>query len=308
MYESLVTYTTEFHLFIFAFDEKSFLVLNKMNLERATIVSLADFETPELLEVKAGRSKGEYCWTCTPSAINHVLTRYHVPDCTYLDADLIFYSDPSVLIEEMFLNKKNVLITEHRYSALARLYEEKRAGRFCVQFVTFTRDQESLAVLDKWRLQCIDWCYARHEEGKFGDQKYLDEWPALYDNIHILEHPGGGVAPWNLQRYVFFEENGSIKGVVKKTKSSFQVVFFHFQYIKFKKNGIYDTGWYNIPKTVRKLFYLPYIKKIEEVERRILNHDMTYLKILTEYNTSGIRNLLKTGVKKFFGYNLLKTE
>jgi len=188
MYESLLEHSSGFHLYIFAFDSLTAEILTKLKLQNVTVVSLEEFETPELIEVKRERSKAEYCWTCTPSTISYVFKNYDVIDCTYIDSDLIFYSDPAVLIDELAQFNKNVLITEHRFSFLPRLYELKRGGRFCVQFLTFRNEESSLKILEKWRLQCIDWCYARYEDGKFGDQKYLDEWPSVYDNIHILLH------------------------------------------------------------------------------------------------------------------------
>jgi len=306
MYESLRAHSYEFKLFIFAFDDMSYQILKELNLQNVTIISLGEFETSELLEIKQVRSKAEYCWTCTPSILNHVLQNYDVKNCTYLDSDLIFYSDPSVLIEEMIEHHKNVLITEHRYSPLAKFYEEKRAGRFCVQFVTFTKEANSLEILDKWRLQCIDWCYARHEEGKFGDQKYLDEWPLIYNNIHILEHPGGGVAPWNLLQYQFKENQNFIEGVVKKTGSEFKMVFFHFQYVKFLENCSYDIGWYLIPPIIKKIFYLPYLKKIEELENEIITLNPNYRKSYTRFKADSIKNLLKIVFKETFGYNIIK--
>ena len=263
MYESLMKYSDDFHLFIFAFDDISYQILNKLNPRNVTTIPLSEFETQELLDVKIKRSKAEYCWTCTPSTINHVLQNYEVTNCTYIDSDLIFYSDPGILVEEMLEHHKNVLITEHRYSPLAKLYEEKRAGRFCVQFVTFTKEANSLAILDKWRLQCIDWCYARYEDGKFGDQKYLDEWPSIYSNIHILEHQGGGVAPWNLLQYQFKADGNSIKGLVKTTGSEFNMVFYHFQYVKFLENGSYDIGWYLIPSFIKKYSIFPILYKLK---------------------------------------------
>lgn len=302
-----MTHSHEFELFIFAFDDISFQILKKLNLQNITTVSLGEFETSELLEVKKARSKAEYCWTCTPSIISYLFNKYNFPDCTYLDADLIFYSDPAVLIEEMVENRKNVLITEHRFSPIAKLYEKKRAGRFCVQFVTFTNEIDSLLILEKWRMQCIDWCYARYEDGKFGDQKYLDAWPGEYDNIHILQHIGGGIAPWNLQQYNFSYNGKSIKGKVKKTGSVFKIVFYHFQYIKFIKSGSYDIGWYLISSGFKNMFYIPYLKKLEEFEIMVKKTNLSYQTVFTEYKTNNLKNTIKTLFKKVFNYNIVKT-
>lgn len=308
MYESLKDQTRSFHIYIFAFDALTFDLLNNLKLDYATIVSLDEFETAELKEVKNKRTVAEYCWTCTPSIISYVLKKYNVPHCTYIDADLYFYSDPSVLISEMEDNNKSVLITEHRFSPLPRLYEEKRGGRFCVQFITFLKEVNSLQVLEKWRQQCITWCYARYEDGKFGDQKYLDDWPTTYPNIHILQHQGGGIAPWNLTQYLFSKDESSLIGKVRKSRSEFNVVFFHFQYVKFLHDGSCDIGWYYISSIVRKLFYIPYLKKIEDIEKKIRSLNINYKTGLTSFKTDNLKNLMKTGFKKTFGYNIIKLK
>jgi hypothetical protein len=306
MYESLKKYSDDFHLFIFAFDDISFQILKEIKLQHATIISLNEFETADLLDVKIQRSIAEYCWTCTPATISFVLQNYDVMNCTYVDSDLIFYSDPAVLIEEMVEHHKNVLITEHRYSPLAKIYEEKRAGRFCVQFVTFTKEADSLAVLEKWRSQCIEWCYARHEDGKYGDQKYLDEWPLIYKNVHILEHPGGGVAPWNLLQYRFRSDGISIRGIVKKTGLEFNMVFFHFQYVKFLEDGYYDVGWYLIPQLIKQIFYLPYLQEVEDLESRIQMLNTSYHKSFTKFTAESVKSFLKIEFKSVFAYNIIK--
>lgn len=308
MYESLKNHSKDFHFFIFAFDDVSFMILKKLDLQYCTIISLSEFETPELLSIKSGRTRAEYCWTCTPSIINHVINKYNLPSCTYLDSDLVFYSDPSVLIEEMTNNQKNVLITEHRFSPLAKFYEEKRAGRFCVQFVTFSNDTDSFKILDKWRLQCIDWCYARHENGKFGDQKYLDEWPLNYPNIHILQHQGGGIAPWNVWMYSFIKDGNTITGRTKRTGSAFKVVFFHFQYVKFCLNGSFDIGWYYIPVSIKKVFYEPYLRKLREIENNLKGQFNNYDTGFTRFKVDSLKSLMKIVFKKTFKYNLLKTN
>jgi len=306
MYESLLAHASDFHLYIFAFDDTSFSILDKLILKKVTIIPLKDFETDELINVKNGRTKAEYCWTCTPSTIAYIIETYKVPHCTYIDADLCFYSDPSVLVNELYSNSKSVLITEHRFSLLPRLYEEKRGGRFCVQFLTINNDFESLKVLNKWKNQCIEWCYARYEDNKFGDQKYLEEWPLIYNNIHILQHQGGGLAPWNIQQYRFKKNDDSLMGVVRKNKFKFKPVFYHFQYVKQINTGKFDIGWYLIPRNVKRLFYLPYLKRIAQIEDNLIKENSSYKQRSVSFRADSIKNVVKICIKKLTKYNIIK--
>lgn len=305
MYRSLEKCTKDFHLYIFAFDNVAFEVLNSLSLKNTTVISLEEFENDELREVKKTRTKAEYCWTCTSSVIKHVLDTYKVPECTYVDSDLFFFSDPSILISELDSNKKNVLITEHRYSLLPRLYEEKRSGRFCVQFMTFRNEEDSLNVLDVWRKQCIDWCYARHEDGKFGDQKYLDEWPARYNNVHILQNPGGGLAPWNL-RLFSFKKRKDLLWKERATGKYFDPVFYHFQYVKPMNNRVFDIGWYPIPTLIKNEIYLPYLIEIERTEEELQKDFRQYTVKYHDLNSYYSGNFKKNLLKKTLKFNILQ--
>jgi hypothetical protein len=307
MYESLKDRCPGFHIYIFAFDNLAFQILQELELANATIIPLAEFETPELLEVKKDRTVAEYCWTCTPSTISYVLNKYSIPGCTYIDSDLIFYSDPDVLISELMDSGKEVLITEHRFSFLPALHALKKAGKFCVQFITFLNTEGSLKVLETWRAQCLDWCYSRYEDGKFGDQKYLDNWPVLYPNVHILKHNGGGIAPWNLTQYLFSNDSDSIKGKVKRTGDTFNIVFFHFQYVKFLADGFCDLGWYKITPGNRKLFYMPYIARVQEIELKLKALNRNYKTGLTTLKADNMKNFLKIVLKKTFNYNIIRS-
>jgi len=177
LYRSLKNVCDDFHIYIFAFDNTCFNILTKMNLEKATIISLKDFEDKELLNVKSSRTKAEYCWTSTSSTILYVLQKYKVDSCTYLDADLYFYSSPEPIFNE--LTDNSILITEHRYSP--KYDKSKKSGKYCVQFITFKNDEYGLKSLEWWRERCIEWCYNRFEDGKFGDQLYLDDWTTRFD-------------------------------------------------------------------------------------------------------------------------------
>src|SRR4030066_512260 len=171
LYESLRNHCDGFHLFIFAFDDKCNEIMSSMSLPDVTVIPLRNFEDEELLRVKSIRSWREYCWTCTPSVILYTIEKYGVDCCTYLDADLYFFDSPKGILEEM--NDRSIMITRHGF---AKKYDGNRKyGKYCVQFLTFRHDEKGMRALRWWRDACMKWCYARLEDGKFGDQKYLDD-------------------------------------------------------------------------------------------------------------------------------------
>lgn len=271
MYESLKRYSKDFHLYILAFDEKCERVLKQLNLEKVTIISLVDFEDEKLLSIKSTRSRVEYCWTCTPSLIKYCIETYNLNMCTYLDADIYFYADPEILISEM--GDASVMISPHRYTPC---YDQSStSGIYCVQFVAFRRDEKGMKVLDWWRNACIEWCYAKVENGKFGDQKYLDDWPQRFEGVHIMQHTGGGVAPWNVQQYKLFKiEKDKIYLMEKETKKVFPLIFYHYHNLRFQENNKIDLGSYLLPSWVRKGLYSQYIlhliaigEKIQEIQK-----------------------------------------
>lgn len=277
MYESLKAHANNFHLFIFAFDEKAYQLLKKINLEFVTIISLAEFEDEELLKVKETRSIGEYCWTCTPSTIKYCIEKYELDNCTYLDADLYFYSDPAILSDEM--ENKSVLITEHRYTP--EYDQSEISGIYCVQFVTFKNDLNGMRVLNWWRDSCIEWCYAKAENGKFGDQKYLDDWTTRFEGIHVLRHLGGGVAPWNIQQYEMKDLQNDL-------------IFYHFHNFKFLNNKKVEFGEYKLRQFDIDILYKPYLSHLVKIKNKLDNIDKT-----TDYHgTVIIKNDWKTFFRK----------
>ena len=256
MYESLKKHSDSFHLYVFAFDELSYKLLKKMSLSDMSVISLDEFEDEELLKIKGDRSAGEYCWTCTPSTILYCIDTYDLESCTYLDADLYFYSNPIVLTEEM--RDKSVLITEHRYTP--EYDQSTTSGVYCVQFMTFKNDINGRKVLEWWRNSCNDWCYARFEDGKFGDQKYLDDWTSRFDGVHELQNLGGGVAPWNVQQYDLLDDE-------------FRLIFYHFHNFKFLENARVELGGYKLKKSVIDKLYKPYIRHLDELTERLKKYD-----------------------------------
>ncbi|PMD88242.1 glycosyl transferase, partial [Siphonobacter sp. BAB-5405] len=185
--------------------------------------------------------------------------------CTYLDADLLFFSDPGVLIGEM--GKASVLITEHRYSSE---YDQSAfCGIYCVQFMTFKRTPAGLRVLGWWEKACLEWCYCRFEDGKFGDQKYLDDWTTRFEGVHVLKHLGGGIAPWNSTQYNYFESNKQVW--LQDSSILSPLVFYHFhdfRYCQYETFRLTNED-YRLKKGVIALVYKPYLRALQTAAQRI---------------------------------------
>jgi hypothetical protein len=269
LYYSLEKYCPDFHLYIFAFDDKCYDLLKKLKLEKATIISLKEFEDDELLRVKPSRTSAEYCWTSTSSTILFVLQKYKVDMCTYLDADIFFYSSPKPIFDE--LGAKSILITEHRYSP--QYNKEVKSGKYCVQFITFKNDENGLKALKWWRERCIEWCYARYEDGKFGDQLYLDDWTERFEGVHVLQHLGGGIASWNVQQYNFSLQDNRLIGIENQSGKKFEVIFYHFHYLRFFTNGKVELGRRVLTQNVIDIFYKPYIRELDKLKSQIQSID-----------------------------------
>lgn len=313
MYETLLKYNKDFHLYVFAFDDKSCQFLKNRNYDHITVISLSEFENDSLLKAKQDRTPAEYCWTCTPSTIHYSITKFGLTNCTYVDADICFFSDPAVLIEEM--GNKSVLITGHRYT---KAYDQSAtSGKYCVQFLTFRNDEPGMKVLNWWKDACIEWCYNRFEDGKFGDQKYLDDWLTRFESVHDLQHLGGGVAPWNVQQYNFAVENGKLTGTEITTGNKFDMIFFHFHGMKFFTDKMVYLTYteYDLDKNVIELLFRPYIQLIEKEFQKINKIDHSFdpngatavspmrsmsLKVKIFYYLKD----LKRSVKNLFGRNM----
>ncbi len=225
LHASLMEHGQPFHLWILCMDELVEQQLRQLALPHVSLIPLQEVETDALLGVKNGRTRGEYCWTLTPFTPQFVFDRDQtIKRVTYLDADIFFFNSPQVLLKEFKESGKHVLITEHAY---APEYDHSvTSGRFCVQFMTFRRTHEGKAVMQWWQDRCIDWCFSRFEDGKFGDQKYLDDWPERFtDSVHVLKQREKTLAPWNLRRFT------------KYSSKPTNFVLYHFHSLRIVKSN-----------------------------------------------------------------------
>jgi hypothetical protein len=231
LYQSLCHCDENFVLYALCLDEVSLSTVRALALPKLHPISLSELceFDPELAAVRGNRDTVEFYFTCSPCLPRFLLAREpSLMSLSYLDADLFFFSDPQAMFEE--IGDANIAVIEHRFSQNT---QEQIAlyGRFNVGLVYFRRGLEADRCLARWREQCLQWCGERAEDGRFGDQKYLDEWPQHYAGVHVVQHPGANLAPWNL---------ASHQVRIKKTERSRNrknalilvdeqpLVFFHF--------------------------------------------------------------------------------
>ena len=203
LYESLLKHYPRAILWVLCMDDVLEDQLSELGLDNVRLLKLEDVCSRELLDLRNERTRAEFCWTLTPFSFSFVFDKdSSIERLTYLDADVYFFKSPDILFQELEQSKKDILITEHAYDYRDDRTEE--SGRFCVQFLTINNTVKGLKVLKVWQEQCRVSCTANDETGEiFGDQKYLNDWPELYDeSVHVLEKKEEALGPWNVEYFL----------------------------------------------------------------------------------------------------------
>jgi len=199
LWRSLARHDPDATLWVLALDDFTAEILEGFGEPRLKSVRLAELEShdPDLAAAKANRTRVEYYFTLSPCFPRWLLAAHpELPRITYLDADMAFFAPPAPIFSAMDEAGASVLVTAHRFPSWLRHYE--RHGRFNVGILAFRNDAPGRACLDDWRAKCLAWCHDRLEEGRYADQKYLDDWPGLLGGALLeLADPGVNAAPWN---------------------------------------------------------------------------------------------------------------
>lgn len=266
LHQSLKRHCPAFKLWVLCLDDETYAFLSRLNLPEVQLLTVERLERddPSLIEAKTDRSRLEFYFTSTaPLLLSILKNNPQVERITYLDADLFFFSDPAPLFGEM--GDHSIAIIAHRFAAPLRHFE--RYGIFNVGWVSFKRDDRGLKCLRWWRERCLEWCCYRVEGERFGDQKYLDDWPKRFRGVIVLEHKGANLAPWNVANYrlsvrrhkVFVDDQ--------------PLIFFHFHGLKQLTGWLYDIQLERYlvkpSKIVIKEIYAPYLRMISTITSRL---------------------------------------
>jgi len=259
-------------------DKETHNALGNMKLSNIGLIALADFERGDgaLGRAKENRSQIEYYFTCTPSLPLFILRNFsEVKLITYLDADLYFFSNPDVIYRE--IGSHSIAIVGHNFAPQAR--PMALSGLYNVGWLSFRRDENGLACLDWWRRLCNEWCQDRVDGDRFADQKYLDDWPARFKDVVILQNKGINVAPWNVENYKVHTDKNNV------WVDDQLLIFFHFHGLRHLIWRFYYTGlsFYRvrINNMLRGFIYSPYLKTLLSIKRNLPDRGHSYYPLRT---------------------------
>jgi lipopolysaccharide biosynthesis glycosyltransferase len=261
LYRSLVYNYKNFEVFILCVDDETYQMCMALDLKNVILLKTEELADGRLSVIKQSRRLNEYCWTLKPFFLEHVLNKYdYLDNVVYLDADLCFFSDPSPIFE---CNKNYcALLSEHDFLE-KNSSVEKNCGKYNSGFIVFKKCKTSLDVLKWWEEKCIDWCFDSVDEGKFGDQKYLDLMPHLFEGIYSITAPGVNIAPWNEGKYYF--HNKGDKVYVNEDK----LICYHFCGLRLLDKNQYALliGSQNPNTVIHTPYTLVVQEAISEIER-----------------------------------------
>lgn len=275
LHESLMQECPDFVLWMMCMDDLSYTMLQKLNLKNVKLLRVSEVEDERVLAVKSDRKTNEYCWMFSSVLPLYLLEKNpSMETITYIDADMYFYAPVDEIYREFGNN--SIMIIPHAFSEKQK-HREKTSGKYNVGMMIFRNDEYGLECLRWWKDRVIEWCYDRYEDGKLGDQLYLDDWTERFKKVFVLTHPGADVASWNTDRFTFRvkkagEKAGAVKNDSKKIEvegtekingKKFPLIFYHFHGLKIytTTNGKirpYPVSVYD--RTVYKL-YIPALQR-----------------------------------------------
>ncbi len=238
--------------------------------KHVTVTNLTDVMTDELRDTRRSRTWQEFCWTLASVWLKMNLLA--VPEgerCIYLDADSYFFSDPKPVYAE--IGDASIALVPHRiHPSRAELFIGN--GTYNANFIYMRNNLTGRAFAEDWARRCIDWCFYRQEDGKFGDQGHLDELVKIHP-VFDIQSRGLNLAPWNQGQYSYWVselvgapdwiEVWDRDPVGREVLRTDPLVLYHFhEYM----HNIRLTAW-DLHPMVREKIYAPYIEHSEQLSQ-----------------------------------------
>lgn len=211
----------------------------------------------------ADRPRWAYYGTHKPITPSYVLARWPgLARVTHIDADTWFFSPPSPLFGEA--PEASILVSPHRFPPAFDW--AARFGQFNAGFISWRNDANGRACLAGYVDDCLSAVEPDEVGGRFMNQGYLTGWPDRYPAVHVLQHPGGNLAPWNVGTHVL--RNRRAGGADHVTVDGAPLIFFHFSQMHRDAEGCWRTqtleyGEANLAVALVKIFR-PYFRAVDD--------------------------------------------
>jgi hypothetical protein len=209
--KSLKKYSDKYILHLLCLDDQIFNSINDENIKLYKLENLYENDkslfharnndpSREALINSAGNidkaKRLQFIWTLSPYFTWYCLDTLECDDVLYIDADIYFFSNWENLYKH--LDKISVGIVEHRCET------STLNGKYNVGIVYFKNDINGYKCLTWWK-NCLLFTdhqyYSTHSS--CGDQKYLELFPELFQNVSVLDKFIGHLAPWNFNQHLY---------------------------------------------------------------------------------------------------------
>jgi hypothetical protein len=266
MLRSLRTYDPSAAIHVLALDSLCARVLSDLFGSAIHVISMETLRAKHRSLPAPGGDRTTWAFYATHKpalALFTLLSDTRPASVTYIDADAWFFGDPSPLFAEM--GAASIGLSPHRFHAATQhlaVYGTYNAG--CIYW---RADRTARQCVRDWQRDCLDWCGEEaRADGRFMNQGYLNRWPKRYPGVHIIQHPGVNLAPWNIDGHLLARQGNLI------TVDGLALIFYHFSGIM--RNG--EGQWYSFYPPLHRqsdlaleAIYAPYLSAVES-ERRLL--------------------------------------
>jgi hypothetical protein len=255
-------------VWILALDVKTLTVISQVQPKstHTILISKENELYQRFLYFQRSRSFAESIFSIKPHWVHYVLNKIRDEDIVlYIDADSYFFME---LPNLGLFKEASLILSPHYFPKNSDASAE--VGRYNAGFVGFKKNNIGVKAVNLWCDLCNNWCFAYKSDGKFADQKYLDQISTNFINS-VSETPFG----INLGLWSFSSDTR-----VKIEKSGFQVgenklISFHFHSIRLSRNFIFmDLHRYQRLACSRELYekiYSPYVDDLKSVQETLKN-------------------------------------
>jgi hypothetical protein len=142
----------------------------------------------------------------------------------YIDPDILIFR-PLTAIESM-LDHASTILSPHLTAPLPDdgcLPDERtilQSGAFNSGFIALKNDDAAKALLQWWREKLQRHAHMDTASGLFGDQRWMDLMPGMFERVAILRDPTTNVAYWNLHERMSIIESFPSPDVSRESEAT----------------------------------------------------------------------------------------